>query len=200
MDLVARVKIPFRLLLVSCSVFWAVVLGGEECDWGRRGPRGPRGHRGEKGLRGPQGVQGETGPQGPPGVNGAIGPPGPPWAGSFAYASYTQDGDLEFLHDAFSPLPFNYLQAEGISMTSDNSTLIVQTAGLYLVSFYSPPRFELYVRQNGSQIPRTSFQSDIGCIVVQATVGDVFDIVNPIKYIWSREYDTIYWLFISQMR
>lgn len=211
-------KILFKLLL-CCALFCYVALGRSSSQYDRRGPRGPRGYRGPKGLDGamgppgppgkdgregepgppgPQGIQGDIGPQGPPGINGTTGPPGPAWVASFAYASFIlPPGETDYFNDS-PPLFFNNLQTQHILTVG--SALIVQNAGLYSITYgTNRGNYPLYVRKNGSQIPGSYFDVNTGSIVVQADLGDEFDLVSPVFHLQGSAGTTLYWMFICQL-
>ena len=103
---------------------------------GVQGPVGPTGAQGEIGPTGPTGPQGETGPTGPIGPQGEIGPTGPTGpALASAFGGIAGDALTVSLPAGTSvtlPLTVN-MDFQDVVLS--NSTITIQTAGVYYVSY-----------------------------------------------------------------
>jgi hypothetical protein len=97
---------------------------------GATGATGPAGAIGAQGPQGPNGPQGETGARGP---QGETGPAGTIGASTYAYVYNT--GFQSVPVDGAISFAWNGIVTPGLSHTSGDSAITVQSAGLYRVSF-----------------------------------------------------------------
>lgn len=108
---------------------------------GVQGPTGPSGLAGAIGATGATGATGNTGASGIPGnagANGATGPaaPVPPPTVSSAFAANTSGGLITVLTTGTNiALPNAQVIPGDFSISADNRTITVNTAGLYRISY-----------------------------------------------------------------
>lgn len=116
---------------------------------GPTGPTGPAGADGATGATGIAGSAGATGPTGPAGADGATGatgpagatgPTGPAGGGAVdtnAYITNTSGTTLDITKSGTAiPLPNDYIiLSKDINLNADRTGLIVDTAGLYRISY-----------------------------------------------------------------
>jgi hypothetical protein len=137
-----------------------------------QGPQGPQGPQGEQGI---QGIQGNVGPQGPQGIQGIQGVQGIQGlaGGSFApsYGSFLST-QPQFMGSVLTqqnlvqatPLKYNYgnastsdircsiSKANGVGSVSGDSSIVVNTAGTYQISFLQ----QMFNSDNGSTYAQAS--------------------------------------------
>jgi hypothetical protein len=148
---------------------------------GAAGATGATGSAGAIGAQGPQGLQGDTGAQGPRGETGAAGTIG---ASTYAYIYGT--GFQSVPIDGAISFAWNGIVTAGLSHTSGDSAITVQSAGLYRVSFsetaLDPNQFGTAI--NDVVVPGTIYgtpnllEQNTGQAILSLHVGDVLTIVN----------------------
>jgi hypothetical protein len=147
---------------------------------GATGPAGAIGAQGPQGETGSPGAKGDTGAQGPRGETGAAG------TGASTYAYIYQTGFQSVPIQAAITFSWNGIVTGGLSHTSGDSAITVQSAGLYRVSFsetaLDPNQFGTAI--NGVVIPGTIYgtpnllEQNTGQAILSLHVGDSLTIVN----------------------
>lgn len=112
---------------------------------GPTGPTGPMGPAGASGPAGPTGSIGPTGPTGPAGPAGADGQPGrtgstgPTGATGPAqpavYGNFSSSAAQTFSTPLYGSITFDQFNGKGITQSASGQYAVIQTAGLYLISF-----------------------------------------------------------------
>jgi Collagen triple helix repeat (20 copies) len=157
---------------------------------GRPGAAGATGSAGAIGAQGPQGLQGDTGSQGAKGDTGAQGPRGETGAagtiGASTYAYIYGTGFQSVPIDGAISFAWNGIVTAGLSHTSGDSAITVQSAGLYRVSFsetaLDPNQFGTAI--NDVVVPGTIYgtpnllEQNTGQAILSLHVGDTLTIVN----------------------
>lgn len=110
--------------------------------YGPVGPTGPIGPEGLPGAVGPAGPDGPDGPAGPTGETGPAGPTGPPAptpppSATAGFAANTSGGLITVLLGGTDiAFPNVQLFSPDMTLTGGNTTVTVNTAGLYRVSYH----------------------------------------------------------------
>lgn len=112
---------------------------------GPTGPTGPMGPAGASGPAGPTGSIGPTGPTGPTGPAGAdgqpgrTGPTGPAGATGpvqpAVYGNFSSSTAQTFSTPLYGSITFDQFNGKGITQSASGQYAVIQTAGLYLISF-----------------------------------------------------------------
>jgi hypothetical protein len=142
-------------------------------------------------------------------VNGTNGAPGPSWVGSYGYAAYLANVNVEPTNG--QPLPFNVFHVNGIEISS--TRLRLQNDGLYEVSMAiynvaTPYSITTRVWKNGQELSPVymAFYSVgpycvTGTTTVVASAGDYFEIIEnePVTLLGGPNYTVLYYLLILQL-
>jgi hypothetical protein len=137
-----------------------------------------------------QGSQGLQGPQGDTGATGSTGPQGPAGTLVSQYAHIYNTGAQVVEGDAAVTFGQNGLMSSGITHTAGQSSITVNTAGTYLITFHAVSTmctggfdcvWTVYV--NGTAVPAgrvfgTDSQLLAGSVLVQLTAGAVVTLRN----------------------
>lgn len=106
---------------------------------GPAGPAGPTGPTGSTGPTGPAGATGPTGPAGADGQPGQIGPTGPAGATGpvqpAVYGNFSSSAAQTFSTPLYGSITFDQFNGKGITQSASGQYAVIQTAGLYLISF-----------------------------------------------------------------
>lgn len=118
---------------------------------GPAGATGPTGPTGPAGSAGPTGPTGSTGPTGPAGATGPTGPAGadgqPGRTGSTGptgatgpvqpavYGNFSSSAAQTFSTPLYGSITFDQFNGKGITQSASGQYAVIQTAGLYLISF-----------------------------------------------------------------
>jgi hypothetical protein len=106
---------------------------------GAAGPIGPEGLPGAVGPAGADGADGPAGPDGETGLTGSAGPPAPtpPPTATAGFAANTNGGLITVLLGGTDiTFPSVQLFSPDITLTGGNTTVTVNTAGLYRISYH----------------------------------------------------------------
>ena len=106
---------------------------------GPTGPTGSTGPTGAAGATGPTGAAGSTGPTGPAGPTGAAGSTGPTGPAGPAqpavYGNFSSTAAQTFYTPRYGSITFDQFNGRGMTQSANGQYAVIQTAGLYLISF-----------------------------------------------------------------
>ena len=106
---------------------------------GPAGPAGPTGPTGSTGPTGPAGATGPTGPAGADGQPGRTGSTGPTGATGpvqpAVYGNFSSSAAQTFSTPLYGSITFDQFNGKGITQSASGQYAVIQTAGLYLISF-----------------------------------------------------------------
>ena len=103
------------------------------CPWSTVTVCSIPGPTGTTGVTGPTGPTGSTGPTGAAGSTGPTGPAGP--AQPAVYGNFSSTAAQTFYTPRYGSITFDQFNGRGMSQSANGQYAVIQTAGLYLISF-----------------------------------------------------------------
>ena len=103
------------------------------CPWSTVTVCSIPGPTGTTGVTGPTGPTGSTGPTGAAGATGPTGPAGP--AQPAVYGNFSSTAAQTFYTPRYGSITFDQFNGRGMTQSANGQYAVIQTAGLYLISF-----------------------------------------------------------------